>query len=49
MELLAAFDRIHFPARGRAGGANGASGRVALRQNGNCKARAVNISPQAIG
>ena len=34
MELLAAFDRIHFPARGRAGGADGAAGRVALKQNG---------------
>jgi N-methylhydantoinase B len=34
MELLAAFDRIDFPARGRAGGADGAAGRVALKQNG---------------
>ncbi len=34
MELLAAFDRIHFPARGRAGGADGAAGRVALKING---------------
>ncbi|HAU11428.1 MAG TPA: 5-oxoprolinase, partial [Gammaproteobacteria bacterium] len=34
MELLAAFDRIDFPARGRAGGADGAAGRVALKKNG---------------
>ena len=34
MELLAAFDRIDFPARGRAGGDDGAAGRVALKKNG---------------
>ncbi|MDP7218960.1 MAG: hydantoinase B/oxoprolinase family protein [Arenicellales bacterium] len=34
MELLAAFDRIHFPARGRAGGGEGAAGSVALKEAG---------------
>ena len=31
MELLAAFDRIDHPARGRAGGGNGAAGSVSLK------------------
>ncbi len=45
MELLAAFDRIHFPARGRAGGADGAAGRVALKQNGELQGKGCQLIP----
>ena len=45
MELLAAFDRIHFPARGRAGGADGAAGRVALKHNGELQGKGCQLIP----
>ena len=31
MDLLASFDRIKYPARGRAGGENGKSGKVSIK------------------